>query len=388
MDDKSVKNIFDLRLKYPEISIEDAQAVFELRKMIEKLPKKIPSWVSKGVVIPDKALQQCTSEAVAKYKASLFQGEIMVDITGGIGVDDWAFSKNFNTIISYEIDQEINECAVHNFSKLGLKNVERILGNAAIQLEKLPKADLIYIDPDRRSSATKGISIDQMEPNLNEIIPILWQKTDNILIKLSPLFDIKMCLSIWNNISFIKVISEKNDVKEIAILLKKGYNQRTEISAINLDQDYTFEFSQEINLVSASDHHHLHKNQLNQGEFLYFPLHALIKANLTDTYFEKYQISKLFNTPYYVSNEQFFDIACNAYEVIAVLKSDKKSIKNYFKKIKNFRASLIVKGMKLENREKWIEHIGLKEGGQDLILMHSANKTITLYHLGPIKPIN
>lgn len=388
MEDKSLKNIFDLRLRFPEISIENAHAIFELRKMVEKLPKKIPSWVNKGVVMPNKALQQCTSEAVASYKASLFGGGTMIDITGGIGVDDWAFSKYFNKIISYEIDPEIHACAVHNLSKLGIKNVERILGNASAQIEQLPKADLIYIDPDRRISVSKGIAIDQMEPNLTEIIPVLWHKTDDILLKLSPLFDIKMCLSIWSNIAFIKVISEKNDVKEITILLKKEFNEKTEISAINIDQDQIFEFSQNINQLTASENNDSRKHQLHEGSFLHFPLHALIKANLADTYFEKYQISKLVNTPYYISMEPVFDNACNVYQILAVLKTDKKSIKNYCKSIKNLRASLIVKGMKLENREKWIKDIGLKEGGKDLFLMHNANKIVTVYHLVPVNLAN
>ena len=55
----------------------------------------------------------------------------------------------------------------------------------------------IYIDPARRGSCNKRIfAIDECEPNVIELMPVLFQCGKRIIIKVSPMVDITATLSL------------------------------------------------------------------------------------------------------------------------------------------------------------------------------------------------
>ena len=43
------------------------------------------------------------------------QGESIVDLTGGFGVDSYYFSKQFKTVVHCEINSKLAEIAAYNF---------------------------------------------------------------------------------------------------------------------------------------------------------------------------------------------------------------------------------------------------------------------------------
>ena len=57
------------------------------------LRKKVPSWSeNENLLFPvHLSIEQCSSEASAKYKASLLQGHSFADLTGGLGVHPESF---------------------------------------------------------------------------------------------------------------------------------------------------------------------------------------------------------------------------------------------------------------------------------------------------------
>jgi len=61
---------------------------------------KFPDWAAiVGIYYPPRVnLEQTSSEVTAKYKAKLFGGKSMADITAGFGVDTFYFSKSFDTV--------------------------------------------------------------------------------------------------------------------------------------------------------------------------------------------------------------------------------------------------------------------------------------------------
>ena len=56
---------------------------------------KLPTWFQNKVIFypPKLNLEQTSSEITAKYKATIFKGAAMADLTGGFGVDSFYFSK-------------------------------------------------------------------------------------------------------------------------------------------------------------------------------------------------------------------------------------------------------------------------------------------------------
>ena len=61
----------------------------------QKAIQKLPSWVANENVLFYSKLstEQCSSEITADYKALLVQGETLLDLCGGFGVDDVSSSK-------------------------------------------------------------------------------------------------------------------------------------------------------------------------------------------------------------------------------------------------------------------------------------------------------
>ena len=133
------------RNKYKDMDIDLAVNTIEVRR---KLKKKVPSWYR----VPELAYplklsgEQCSSEAAAMYKARILQrlfpeGNARVaDLTGGLGVDSWAFSTAAASVLYNEMNPALASSAERNFRLLGRDNIsvvsfrlvpERQCGNGA-----------------------------------------------------------------------------------------------------------------------------------------------------------------------------------------------------------------------------------------------------------------
>ena len=62
----------------------------------QKAREKLPSWYEAGCVFTSRAMEQATNEAVTILK-NTFQGKTFLDLTCGLGVDSWNFSKSFSS---------------------------------------------------------------------------------------------------------------------------------------------------------------------------------------------------------------------------------------------------------------------------------------------------
>ena len=95
-----------------------------------KMEDKIPQWAGvPGITVPSGlSLEQCSSSATALSKARTAarragpRGRI-ADLTGGLGVDAWAFSAVAEQVLYNEQDPALFNAVRHNFALLGIKNV-------------------------------------------------------------------------------------------------------------------------------------------------------------------------------------------------------------------------------------------------------------------------
>ena len=104
---------------FNEVSIQEIATQIAAKK---KAKSKLPSWFShQNIYYPPKLnLEQTSSEITANYKAQLVSGSSLIDLTGGFGVDSWAFSKKIPKLVHCEINEELSAIAKHNFNELGL----------------------------------------------------------------------------------------------------------------------------------------------------------------------------------------------------------------------------------------------------------------------------
>ena len=117
-------DVAKLRLKqFDKLPFDKNLAITQIecrRKAINKIPE-----LAEKIVFPtDVSIEQCTSEQLAKFHASLFDGcDTLVDLTCGLGVDSYYLSQQVKQMWSIEANPTVASAAEYNFSRLGRKNI-------------------------------------------------------------------------------------------------------------------------------------------------------------------------------------------------------------------------------------------------------------------------
>jgi 16S rRNA G966 N2-methylase RsmD len=208
-----------------------------------KAKLKLPTWCkTKGIVYPPSInLEQSSSEATAYFKNTLItamiaQRKSVADLTGGFGVDSFFFSKIFDQVTYIDSNAELAEIVAHNHHQLQAGNIKYHNQTAEEFLESSTlKFDLIYIDPSRRDeNAKKVFRLSETQPNVVALQSTLFELTDFILIKASPLLDIQVAIKELSNIQKVVIVSVTNECKELLLIMKKDFEGEPTIEAINL----------------------------------------------------------------------------------------------------------------------------------------------------------
>lgn len=235
---------------FPGVSSRELAEQIASRKKAEK---KLPRWYSASAIYyPNKRnLEQSSSEATAAYKSSLLQLRTIFDLTGGFGVDTYYFAKNAKEVVYWEADKQLSEITAHNLKQLDALNVSCQHGDGLVWLkEKKPVADLIYIDPSRRSRDGKRVFLlSECRPDVPGQLPTLLNAASLILLKTSPLLDLHAGLLELQYVSQIHIVAVANEVKELLWLLEKGFSGEPMVHTINLlqggRQNFSFTMSEE-----------------------------------------------------------------------------------------------------------------------------------------------
>jgi hypothetical protein len=200
---------------------------------IEKFKKKLPSFYqSKGIGfgVP---LEQASGEFIAQWKAKQFPAKTLVSLTGGLGVDDWAWGNSGCKVDSFDPNDSLNFWSCLNFHRLGIQdNIARYTQTAEwamenwTQWQRESSVDIIYIDPDRRPTTTNLnpanriiADVNLYSPNIFELYHNYRKRANYWLIKLSPMVDVHWFQTqIGVSIQAFSVCSGK-EVKEILVVL-------------------------------------------------------------------------------------------------------------------------------------------------------------------------
>ena len=279
------------------------------------LAKKVPTWAKNSQLHfpPHLSLEQCSSEETARYKASLVSGNKLVDLTGGMGVDCYFLSQQFQSTAYVEKLPHLVELAKHNFAILNPK-VEVYNDDAEAFLKQMPPVDVIYIDPARRDTkGQKTVSIHDCTPDVSLLQQNLLEKAHQVLIKLSPMLDISLALSDLQHVKSVHVVSVGNECKELLFLLERNYTDETTIYAVNLPQKnqtpFAFTFSQEKSLVIDYTTEPI--------SYLYEPHAALLKAGAFKLITAQYEVKKLhINSHLYTSKELIGDFPGRTFKIL------------------------------------------------------------------------
>ena len=113
-----------------------------------------------------------------------------IDLTGGFGVDFSFLSRGFSRAVYVERQPHLCDVARKNFALLGLDNTEVVCGDGVEYLQTIGHAAMIYLDPARRDShGGRTYAISDCTPDVLSLLPTLLSKADRVMVKLSPMLD-------------------------------------------------------------------------------------------------------------------------------------------------------------------------------------------------------
>lgn len=318
-----------------------------------RLRKKLPEWVAcTGLVYPSSlCAEQCSSSDTARYKASIVQrifneyvgtvasmvgdpcqttgsatenkmvtepAEVTIgtrktgriaDLTGGLGVDSWAFSEVAEEVLYNEMNPALAAAARHNFKALGVTNI--FIKNSEATSDSLKdifgdfRPDVIFLDPARRDSAGKKVFLlEDCSPDVLKILPELFGISRFVLLKLSPMADITMAVERldrtyeeylekasgkgWNGqwVREVHVVASGGECKELLILLDGEWSEGYSLTCREDGKTLTFK-PEEIAKAKAS------YPDSTFARIIFEPGKSLTKAGVFNAICERFGLVKL-----------------------------------------------------------------------------------------------
>ncbi len=186
-------------------------------KYLQRARAKLPSWFEARAIVPPLAFEQSSSELAAFSKN--ISGKTCLDLTCGLGVDAFSFSKNFEKVVTIERDEVLAETVRQNFRLVGVENVE-VLAQSAEEFIKHHSTsepfDWIYLDPARRDGRGRKVFLpSDCEPDLSPLLPVLKKIGRQIMVKYSPMLDVAEAARLFPDAAEIGVLSIGNECKEV-----------------------------------------------------------------------------------------------------------------------------------------------------------------------------
>lgn len=323
------KNTIALKVKSLVQTNFCANLVLDSLFNFKKARYKLPTLALNYCWLPTKSYEQASSELTAFYKSTKLKGQTMLDLCGGLGVDDIYFAKEFKKVISLDIDNELNEIVRYNFNKLKITNIERITTLAEDFLQSNSQTfDLVYIDADRRPETNaKTFKLEECTPNIIALLPFIKKISSKLILKLSPLVDISYCKNAIENLVEIDVVSVKNEVKEVLLLI--DFEKKVEHIKINATNILDFKekqqfFSTEIGMPKA--------NNGNDFSCFFEPNASIIKAQLSKQYAAHCQLNMIAeNSNFYVGDKIVENFMGRSFEIIYHSVFSKSNLQQYLK---------------------------------------------------------
>ena len=267
--DEDVRQLAFLGKKNPEVDM--AYALDQIAGR-QKARVKIPSWASiDGIVYPPHiSMEQCSSEQTARYKARIAgNGEKIVDLTAGFGVDMAFMSAGFKQAVHVEMQPQLCAISSENYKHLGLNHVQVVCNDGVGYLHQMEHADLIFIDPARRDQhGARTYGIADCTPNVLEIIDEMLQKADRVMIKLSPMLDWQKTVADVGNVSQVHIVSVGNECKELLLVVEKA-EVPLQIFCVNDDDVFSYTFGDETSHICSDP---------AEPRYLYEPNASVMKA--------------------------------------------------------------------------------------------------------------
>ena len=389
--------------------------------------RKLPSWAAcDGVVYPPHLnMEQCSSEPTARYKQQVARRwaeripnasrTSMTDLTGGFGVDFSFTSRCFDCATYVERNASLCEVVGANLPRLGISNAHVKCAEAEAVLEQMEPQTMIFLDPARRDEhGAKTVLIADCTPDVCQLLPSLMQKSQFVMLKLSPMLDWhKAIADLEGKVREVHIVSVDGECKELLLVLAPDGKPEVQVFCVDIQSrpdsegqyprsefvysiggeaepqptNSTFNI-QNSKLPSATNLtlniEHLTLN-INNSTFLYEPNASVMKAGCFDEIARAYGISAISrNSHLFLSDREIDGFPGRSFAIDAVTTMNKRQLRQTLSGMKqaniavrNFPLSVaeLRKRLKLnDGGDTYIFATTTSEGDHILMLTHKTKK--------------
>ena len=360
---EDVRQLAFLANKFPDIDMP--WALDQIRGW-QIARSKLPSWTKiEGMTYPPHiSMEQCSSEFTARYKAAIcdrLQSEnrdklsMLIDLTGGFGVDFSFMCRNFEHAVYVERQQHLCDIARHNLDLLGMHNADVECGDGVEYLHAMKSENMVvYLDPARRDvNGAKTYAIEDCTPDVVELCDELVEKADAVIIKLSPMLDWHAAVEKLKYVEEVHIVSVDNECKELLLVLRNNARQPVKLFCVN--NENVFVTTQEQSVVSELS------NSIDNATCLYEPNASIMKAGCFNQISLRYKVSVVGkNSHLFVSNNEVNDFPGRRFRIISTSSFNKKELRQKLAGVE--RANITVRNFPL-SVEQLRKRLKIKDGG-------------------------
>ena len=355
----------------------------------QRAKTKLPSLAANpDIIFPiHLSVEQCSSETTAAYKASIIKregllrfGEVLIDLTGGFGIDFIALSKLFGKAIYVERNAELCAIAEQNFHTLNLTNTQIVNAEAEDFLDstsQLPPYQggqgwVFFADPARRSeSGSRTYAISDCTPDILQLIPVLKKHVATspsltgrvgvglLFLKLSPMLDwhkaVEDIQTQGVNVSEVHIVSVKNECKELLLLVELQSAPQPAFRLFCVNDESILEITATVPSLSSED----------ERTFLLLPNASIMKAGCWDFLISRFGVTQADpNSHIFFSDHEIADFPGKQYRIQAVCTMNKKELRSALQGITH--ANIAVRNFPL-SADALRKRLKLKDGGDTYI---------------------
>ncbi len=409
----------------------------------QRAKTKLPSLAANpDIVFPvHLSVEQCSSEATAAYKAQVIMtspspstggvlvvdgssnsspvgrsGGVLIDLTGGFGIDFIALSKLFKKAIYVERNPDLCAIAEQNFHTLNLTNTHIINSEAEDFLKLVSPANLptgeesqvkggitssppvegvgevvFFADPARRSeSGSRTYAISDCTPDILQLIPTLkahgatlslsGRAGEGLLfLKLSPMLDWHKAVDDIQaqgvNVSEVHIVSVKNECKELLLLVELHKAPQPSFCLFCVNDESVLEISATVPSLSSEGESSEppyptnHTTPSLSGRvgvgLLLIPNASIMKAGCWDFLISRFGVTQADpNSHIFFSDHEIADFPGKQYRIQSVCTMNKKELRSGLQGIT--RANIAVRNFPL-SADALRKRLKLKDGGSTYI---------------------
>jgi hypothetical protein len=360
-----------LLLKSKSILELPSQWIVQQISVRRKAQGKLPQFYkTKGIIYPPLLnLEQSSSEATAKFKTEIIRKQIGESlkgavVTGGFGIDSFFVSQIVESLDYVESNIELLNLVRHNHLLFTNRVNHHKKYAEDFLASSIEKYDFIFIDPSRRDSKDRKVySLANCSPDITQVLPLLFSRTDFVLLKASPLLDIKQGLNELRGVKKVIVVSVSNECKELLFLMRKDFVGEPLIETYNLDAEgktkhsFHFKFSDEANSSPKIN---------SPKKYLYEPNASILKSGAFKSIGEKFHLDKIrVSTHLYTSNDLMVEFPGRIFEIEQLIFDPKSLAEN--------KANVITRNYPL-TPDELKKKSKLKDGGEKFVIAFSGRE--------------